>query len=176
MGDVAPLDDDSLDKELADLAKDAAAGVKERKPTGAKKSAVRTPPIQKKVLSSLAGVELLTRVMLHDDVCADAIAEGSEQLARSLDDLAKQNPKVKKALETAMTGGAWGEVVASALAIVFPILVHHGIIGGGGGWGGGEDEPTGFEPPSEGDGRERGRDATGNGIVIGQPDTVPVVG
>lgn len=174
MSDVPPMDDDSLDRELADLAKDSAAGVKDRKPTGAKKPSTRATPIQKKVQSSLAGVELMTRVLLKDDVCADAIAEGSEQLARSLDDLAKQNPKVKKALETAMTGGAWGEVVASALAIVFPILVHHGIIGGGGGWGGGEDEPSGFEPPSESDGQERGRDAIGNGITIA--DTVPSVG
>lgn len=151
MVDKAPaefkLDDEETDAELATLVAEPEkkAGPKFRgrqktEPSGEKASSrkkkipgpVATPratPLETRIRASLSGMELIVRVAFSDEVCGNAIAAGAPQLAKSLDDLAKQDPRVRRALEMAMTGGAWGEVLAASLTIVLPVLAHHGILG-----------------------------------------------
>ncbi len=58
----------------------------------------------------------------------NAIMQGSERLAGSLETLAKENPAIRKALEKMLKGSAWGGVVLASASIALPIAVNHGLI------------------------------------------------
>jgi len=126
-------DDDKLDQELKDLTDDKApkSAVRiDKKPTEKKPRTPSRTSIQKKVEGSVAGIELMVR-LAGDEHCADVIEGGTERFAVSLQNLADQNPKVRKAIERMLEGGAWGEVIFSGLAMVLPIVMHHLPVAGG---------------------------------------------
>lgn len=57
-----------------------------------------------------------------------AIIEGSDRLAKALNELAKENPAVHKTLSRMLTGSAWGGVFIAAGGIVVPILANHNLM------------------------------------------------
>jgi hypothetical protein len=61
----------------------------------------------------------------YDGMC---IMNGSENLARSLVQVAEQNPKVRKALENMVTAGAWAGVATAVAGIAIPILANHNVL------------------------------------------------
>lgn len=58
----------------------------------------------------------------------EIILSRAEALATALDHLAAENPAIKRALEAAMSGGAWGEVVLVVMPMVVAIGANHGLI------------------------------------------------
>lgn len=69
-----------------------------------------------------------TLVFAVDQFDGTQILSRADQLATALDHLAQQNPSVRKVLESAMTGGAWGEVVLAVAPLVVAIAAHHGLL------------------------------------------------
>lgn len=84
--------------------------------------------------ASLEGRLNATIALVGTVVCAFDLYDGQAILARSealsgaLDRLALENPKIRRALEAAMNGGAWGEVVMVVAPMAVAILCHHGIL------------------------------------------------
>lgn len=72
--------------------------------------------------------QLGVMVAAADQTCGLAIIGGASNLAVALDRLAKQNPKVKAALERFVAGTAWSGVVTATAAILIPVAAHHGIL------------------------------------------------
>lgn len=64
-------------------------------------------------------------VMLADPVCGQAIAKSAPAAAKSLDELARVNPAVRKALMRLVAGGVTGKVVMAHLPIIMAIMMHH---------------------------------------------------
>lgn len=67
-------------------------------------------------------------VAVRDETCGSAILSGSERLADSLANLARQDTRVRKALTRLIAGSAYGEVVIAAAAIAVPIMIHHNLL------------------------------------------------
>jgi hypothetical protein len=57
-----------------------------------------------------------------------AILAGAPALASALDDLAKENPRVRKVLEGMLATGAWSGVAIAAANIALPILANHDMM------------------------------------------------
>jgi hypothetical protein len=57
-----------------------------------------------------------------------AIVNGAEDLAKALNNVAKDNPSVYKTLERMLTGSAWGAVIVATGAIVLPIAANHNLL------------------------------------------------
>lgn len=73
---------------------------------------------------------VVTALEPSDPVCGTSILNGAESLAKNLETLAKQNPKIERALRAMLSTGAWSGVLLSAGTIALPILKHHGFIPG----------------------------------------------
>ncbi len=73
--------------------------------------------------SGLAGA--LAIVDPFDGAC---IALNSRQVANAWGALAEQNERVRRLLEAALSGGAWGAALLATLTMLLPILVHHGLL------------------------------------------------
>ncbi len=67
-------------------------------------------------------------VSLVNQTDGQAIIEGSDRLAKSLNELAKENPTVHKNLTRMLTGSAWGSVFIAAGGIAIPILANHNLL------------------------------------------------
>lgn len=52
----------------------------------------------------------------------------AEDLGAALDALAKENPRVRKALEAMVATSAWADVAMVSVSIVLPMLAAHGIL------------------------------------------------
>lgn len=64
-------------------------------------------------------------VCLADQVCGTAIIQSAPEAAKSLDELARVNPKVRKALIKMVSGGVTGKVVIAHLPIFMAVMAHH---------------------------------------------------
>lgn len=58
------------------------------------------------------------------------IIEHGENVARALDKLAAENPKVQAALDKWLTAGAWSGVATAVAPIVLGIAGNHGVLPG----------------------------------------------
>jgi hypothetical protein len=56
------------------------------------------------------------------------VLENATELADALDQWARESPRVKKALEAALTVSTTGSVLGVAAAILIPILANHGLV------------------------------------------------
>lgn len=63
-----------------------------------------------------------------DPVCSRHVARQAKPLASAWNNLARENPRVRKIIERALSGGAWGEVILVTSATVIPIAAHHGLL------------------------------------------------
>lgn len=57
-----------------------------------------------------------------------AIITGAEDLAKALNNVAKDNAVVYRNLERMLTGSAWGSVFVAAGAIALPIAANHNLL------------------------------------------------
>jgi hypothetical protein len=64
-------------------------------------------------------------IILGDQVCGQAIIDSAAEAAKSLDELARVNPQVRKVLMKMMTTGAFTKVVVAHLPIIMVVLSHH---------------------------------------------------
>lgn len=67
-------------------------------------------------------------VSMFDQYCGSAIVAGGPNLSHALCDVAKRDPKVRKALERAMGSMGWGQVITAAAMIAIPIAAHHRLM------------------------------------------------
>lgn len=63
-----------------------------------------------------------------DQTCGMAVINQAAALAESLENVAKQNASVARALERLLATGAWGAVLAAAAPIIITVMSHHGIL------------------------------------------------
>lgn len=73
-------------------------------------------------------VSIGTMVVVADLTCGTAIITSAPDTAAALDALAKENPKVKRALEKMLAGGAWGGVLMAHAPIITTVLAHHNML------------------------------------------------
>lgn len=120
-----PGPDGDPEPETDDKPKRAPAGRKRPEP------ATRKPSSPVSLQAQLA--ELLTgiggAVAFANPTDGQIIASQAEPLASALDRLAKQNPAVRRVLQSLLIGGAWGEVLSVvAFGIVLPIAMNHNAL------------------------------------------------
>jgi hypothetical protein len=65
-------------------------------------------------------------VLLFDAPCGTAVIENAENMARSLDVLAQNNPKVKEALLKLTEASGWGQVIVAHAPVMLAVYAHHG--------------------------------------------------
>lgn len=82
--------------------------------------------IEQAVAANVAGIAQIVGMFNQFD--GAVIAQGSPYLARSVADVAARDPKVRKAIEHAMSNLGWGQVIAAVMAIAIPIMVNHQVI------------------------------------------------
>lgn len=68
-----------------------------------------------------------TITMMFDHFDGTVIVAGAPELAESLNRLAADNPKVRRALEGMVQGSSTGSLIVAVAAIVFPIAQNHGL-------------------------------------------------
>ncbi len=89
-------------------------------------SSARKGTLEQKLGASIALVG--TVVYALDQFDGMLILERAEPLAHALEQVAAQNPKVKRALEAAMDGTAWGSVAIIVVPMAIAMLAHHEVI------------------------------------------------
>jgi hypothetical protein len=65
-------------------------------------------------------------VLLFDMQCGTAVIENAENMARSLDTLAQNNPKVKEVLLKLTEASGWGQVLVAHAPVLLAVYAHHG--------------------------------------------------
>lgn len=62
-----------------------------------------------------------------DPVCGSALIESSENVGEALEELAKADPRVRRALMSLLQTSAYGGVIAAHAPIIMAIAAHHFI-------------------------------------------------
>jgi len=109
---------------------DAAPAKKRGRPPGSKnKPKGVTDATLKEGLTSYVGM-IGAGLTMFPATQADGlvIIKGGEAWVDSLMVLAKSDARVRRVLETAMTGGAWGGFIISTASIAVPIAANHGLV------------------------------------------------
>lgn len=88
--------------------------------------AKKTPALAPRLTTAMTSVGML--VGLVDEFDGLAICKGAPAFADALAEAAEENPKLKAALERALTVGTMGKVFTAGTAIALPIAAHHGLI------------------------------------------------
>lgn len=92
-----------------------------KRKTGGKRQSLKQPLTD--ALTSLG-----VAVQLVNGYDGARIVAGAPQLAEALDELAKQDAAVHRALQRILTGSSWGGVVIAAMSIAVPIAANHQLI------------------------------------------------
>lgn len=102
-------------------------------PVKAADKAPRTAPrttrggsLEKRIGASLTTIGVGITLMSPKD--GETVIAGVPAVAKSLSNLADQNPAVKANLERALTAGAWSGVLAAVLPIGIGIMANHGMV------------------------------------------------
>lgn len=99
---------------------------RERKPSNARTSTGRKKSLTKPLTGTFATIG--TMVSIANPTDGAIIIQGSERLAEALNNLAKENDRVYRALSAMIEVSVWGEVGGAVLAIVLPIMVNHDVL------------------------------------------------
>lgn len=103
-----------------------------RRSTGAPKAAqsATAPPMPRAGVIAQGMTRLYAQtgavVGMFDMGCGSAIMENADSVGKAWEDLAKQNPAIRKALLTLMQGNALFEILAAHTPIILAITAHHG--------------------------------------------------
>lgn len=98
--------------------------VSEKKPESDKPTTVYRPGALVKPLTSFYET-IGGFVILADPDCGSAIVNGAENCAKSLDELARTNPRIRRVLMRMVESGALTKVVVAHLPIILAVLAHH---------------------------------------------------
>lgn len=66
-----------------------------------------------------------TMMLPFDQPCAMAVINNATECAESLENLARENPKVRRALLAMVETSVWGQVIAAHAPIMLAIAMHH---------------------------------------------------
>lgn len=97
-----------------------------RKRADAAPRAPRAPALKGRIESFLVSAGAL--VLLFNPRDGQAIIAGAPKQAAALDQLAKENPAVKRALERMLTASVYGQLVAAFAPTVLTIAANHGAV------------------------------------------------
>jgi len=64
-------------------------------------------------------------IMPFDPHCAKIVMDNASECAAALDELAKNNPEVRRVLISLVTTSAWGKVIIAHAPIVMAVAMHH---------------------------------------------------
>lgn len=98
------------------------------KPPAAPRAPGRPPRanLEKRLADQVTMLGVAVCVVNMDD--GTAVISGAAQLAKALDHVAAENPKVLAALESFLTASAWSEVAFAVAAIALPIAANHNLV------------------------------------------------
>jgi len=101
-------------------------GSEDSTPTGATTRTTRKSSLQPKLEALFTSLGML--VSFKCAVCGiDTIGKQAPILAKAWDNLAKENPAVRKALNSLLATSAWGEVAMVTAMTIIPIMDHHNV-------------------------------------------------
>ncbi len=66
-----------------------------------------------------------TMLMIKDPHCGMAVIQSAPDVAKSLEELAKTNPSVRRVLMGFIVTNAWGQVAAAHMPIIMALFAHH---------------------------------------------------
>lgn len=112
----------NVDPPTEDAAPKPPTAKKERKPA----TTTRTTSLEKRLTEMY--VSIGTMVIVADPTCGLAVVQAAPEIGAALDNLAKENKSVRKALEKMLQGGAWGGVIMAHFPIITTVLAHHGLL------------------------------------------------
>ena len=119
--------------------KAATAKPSPQRPTASDKAAPKTggkstkkPPgrprqLKTRIEDFFVGISLAV-TFTGDVYSAEVIRQGAGPMAEAWDKLANEDVRVKAMIERLLAGSAYTGVATSTLAVVFPILIHKGIL------------------------------------------------
>lgn len=96
-------------------------------PKGKREWKLTIPELEEKLnefFGGIAGAFIVT----GDIHCATILAERSPRMVDSWMGLAKVNDGLRRVLEGLATGGVYGAVLSSTLAVALPLMDHHNLI------------------------------------------------
>lgn len=102
---------------------------RKRKPPREKVTAANAPPMPRK--GHLARqftqlyVSLGTFMYPFDAPCANAVINAAPKCGEALENLARENPAVRKALLAMVETSVWGQVIVAHAPIMLAIAIHH---------------------------------------------------
>lgn len=82
--------------------------------------------IEEELNATMGAVGIM--VSVRDPYCGGVVLDRGPALSEALTALARQNPRVRKALSSAIATTSWTGVIAVSLSIAVPILAHHKIV------------------------------------------------
>lgn len=92
----------------------------------APKGRKRTPKLAAQLEQTVSVIGGL--VAMANQFDGHVITSTAPQFALAWANLAERNPAVKRFLESATSGGAYGEVVLASAIMIMPILANHGVL------------------------------------------------
>lgn len=125
-----PLVDSLTAAETADKAPKPQRGTRRTSRRGDAAESRTEPPMPRPgvIANGMTRVYAQTGAMvgMFDMQCGSAIMENAENVGKAWENLAKQNPAVRRALMTLMTGNALFEIVTAHTPMILAIMAHHG--------------------------------------------------
>lgn len=97
------------------------------------------------LMLSVAGAASGSQALGADGV---AVCQHAPGIAKALDAVAKDDPRVAAALESALTVGTWGQLVAALLPLLITVAANHGAIPAGLAAMLGAEQPAAETPPA----------------------------
>lgn len=117
---------DGMDEIGEDVKPDSSAG---RRPTAKPDPKKTVTPAYKQgmFVQPLTDMYLMLGglMALKDATCGTAIAESADSCAQALDELARNNPAMRRALTKLLQTSDWGKVIAAHMPIVMAVAFHH---------------------------------------------------
>lgn len=86
----------------------------------------RASKLEQDITGAIGGIGLL--LMPFQPFDGTVVLNGAPELAKQLDELARRDPKIKAALERALTGSAWAGIIGASVNIALPILAYHNLL------------------------------------------------
>lgn len=125
---------------------------KPKEPTGGNdakpkstKPAGRPPALEKQLGEFFNTIAMVVSAFNVED--GMIIASNSDSLAKAWADLAREDKRVKEAIEKMMKGSAWSGVIFATGSVAVAIAGNHGVFEGMSLFGGNDDEPPPPAPP-----------------------------
>lgn len=99
-------------------------------PSDAPKSKRGRRSLEDELYDSLVGLvgSVGLIVSAADPVCGEHIVASAESFVGAWIRLARKDKRVARVLRALVTSSAWGEVTIATLALILPILAHHGFL------------------------------------------------